>query len=177
MRTNAIKQMLKEYFFINPTSKLRIREIERKVGIALPSAIRYCKEFTKEGILSVLKIGNVTFYTANRANEKFLLEKKLFNIKQLYASGFVKYLRHELSNPAVMVFGSFAKGEDTEESDIDLYIETNSANKINLEKFEKNLGKRFQIFKHKNLKELSNPHLADAIINGIVLNGFVRVFT
>jgi len=175
MKRKDIKNTIKGYFFIHPTAKLRVREIERTLKLPLPSVIRYCKELEQENILSINKTGNVSFYTASRS-EKYLLEKKLFNIQQIYESELINYLKIELSNPAIVLFGSYAKGEDTEESDIDLYIETSSKKKISLEKFEKLLKRKLQMFLHKNLKEIKNPHLANNIINGITLNNYVEVF-
>ena len=176
MKTKAITTTIKEYFFVNPNAKLRVREIERTLKLPLPSIIRYCKDLEKESILTTIKIGNVNLYTADRSSEKYLLEKKLYNIKKIYESGLVNYLRQELSNPSIILFGSFAKGEDTEESDIDLYIETLSKKDINIEKFEKLLKRRIQLFRHKNINEVSNIHLANNIINGFLLNGFLEIF-
>ena len=176
MKTKSIKERIKEYFFVNPMTKLRVREIERTLSLPLPSAIRYCKELEEEEILTVVKIGTVVFYTASRS-EAFFLEKRLYNIKQLYTSGLVGYLSVELSNPGIVLFGSYAKGEDTEESDIDLYMETPSKKQVNLEKFRKILKREIQIFQHKNLKEITNLHLANNIINGVTLNSFIEVFT
>ncbi len=170
-----IKNKIKEYFFVNPSAKLRVRHIEKVLKLPLPSIIRYCRELEQEGILRTIKTGGVVFYTAERSNENFLLEKKLFNIKQLYHSGLVEYLRTELHNPPTAVFGSYAKGEDTENSDIDLYIET-TKKEFDITKFEKTLKRRVQLFTHKNINEVKNPHLANNIINGIVLNGFIEVF-
>ena len=175
MKKKDIKQTIKEYFFVNPTAKLRVREIERTLKLPLPSVIRYCKELEKEDILTTSKIGSIVFYTANR-NEIYFLEKKLYNIKQLHNSGLINFLRIELSNPAIVIFGSFAKGEDIEESDIDLYIETPSKKNISLEEFEKILKRKIQIFTHKNLNEISNTHLKNNIINGITLNNYIEVF-
>src|SRR3989338_10772463 len=172
MKRKNIKQIIKEYFFISPTAKLRVREIERTLKLPLPSVIRYCKELEQEDILTIAKTGNVNFYTASRS-ETYLLEKKLYNIKQLYVSGLINYLKIELSNPAIVLFGSFAKGEDLEESDIDLYIETPSKKQLNLEKFKKILKREVQIFQHKSLKEITNHHLANNIINGVTLNNFI----
>ena len=176
MKRKDIKQTIIEYFFVKPNAKLRVRGIERTLKLPLPSVIRYCKELEKEGILTTIKTGNVNFYTANRSSEEYLLEKKLYNIKKIYASELIEYLRQELSNPSIVLFGSFAKGEDTEESDIDLYVETPSKKKIILEKFEKLLKRKIQVFHHKNLKEFSNPHLANNILNGITLNNYIEVF-
>ena len=175
MRRNNIKQAIEEHFFINPTVKLRVREIERTLKLPLPSVIRYCKELEKEGILTTEKTGKVTFYTASRS-ENYFLEKKLYNIKMVYHSGLIEYLKIELSNPAIVLFGSYAKGEDTENSDIDIYIETHSKKQVSLEKFKKLVHREIQVFQHKNLKEVSNPHLANNIINGITVNKYIEVF-
>lgn len=176
MKTKNIKQKIKEHFFIYPDSKLRVREIERLLKIPLPSVIRYCKELQTKGILTTIKTGNVVFYTSNRTEKSFLLEKKLFNIKSLYDSGLIEFLKIELNNPAVILFGSYSKGEDTENSDIDLYIETPSKKEINLKKFEKILKRDIQILKHKKIEEIKNHNLANNIINGIILNNYLEVF-
>ena len=175
MNRKDIKQTIKEYFFINPVAKLRVREIERVLKLPLPSVIRYCAELKKEGFLATNKWGMVSFYTASRS-ETYLLEKKLYNIKQLYVSGLIEYLKIELSNPGIVVFGSYAKGEDTENSDIDLYIETPFKKQMLLEKFKKVLKREIQLFQFKNLQEIPNPNLANNIINGIILNNYIEVF-
>jgi len=177
MRTRDIKQTIKEYFFDNSKARLRVREIERVLKLPLPSVIRYCKELEKEGILTIVKIGSVLFYSANTGDEKYILEKKLYNLRNIYESGIIESIKRELNNPAIVLFGSFSRGEDTEESDIDLYIETPSNKAINLDKFKKVLRKDIQIFRHKSLKEIPNHHLANNIINGIVLNNYLEVFT
>ena len=176
MKIKSIREKIKEYFFVHPTAKLRVREIQRVLKLPLPSVIRYCKELEKEGILAIIETGSVRFYTGNRSSEKYLLEKKLYNIKIVYESGLIEYIRQLLSNSTIILFGSFAKGEDIEGSDIDLYVETLSKKELDLEKFEKVLERKIQIFRHKSLKNISNTNLANNIINGIILNGFVQVF-
>lgn len=176
MKAKNIKEKIKEYYFVNPNAKMRVREIERTLNLPLPSVIRYCRELQKEGILVTVKIGNVIFYTADKTNSKFILEKKLYNLKSLYLSGLVDFIRKELSNPAIVVFGSYSKGEDDENSDIDLYIETPSKKELNLKDFEKKLNRAIQIFRHKNIQEIKNQGLSNNIINGITLNNYIEVF-
>jgi len=36
MKRKDTKQAVKEYFFVNPTVKLRVREIERTLKLSLP---------------------------------------------------------------------------------------------------------------------------------------------
>ncbi|MFA5406652.1 MAG: nucleotidyltransferase domain-containing protein [Candidatus Nanoarchaeia archaeon] len=171
-----IKRVVVEYFLVNPTAKLRVRGIERTLKMPLPSVIRYCKELAEEGVLTIIKTGNVRFYTANRANENYLLVKKLFNLRQVFESGLIEHLRRELSNPTIVLFGSYLRGEDIEGSDVDLYLETQSNKKLDLMKYEQQLKRGIQLLRHKSIKEIPNHHLANNIINGLTINGFLEVF-
>lgn len=176
MNQKDIKNKLKEYFFLNPTIKLRVRQIERKVKVPLPSVIRYTKELEKEGIIKSTIIANIKVYSADRISKNFLLEKKLFNINQLSSTGLIDFLIKELSNPTIIVFGSYSRGEDLENSDVDFYLEMPTKKKFDLEKFEKQLQRKIQIFAYKKISEIKNKELANNIINGITLNGFIEVF-
>ena len=84
-------------------------------------------------------------------------------------------MTQEFSNPTIILFGSFSRGEDIEESDIDIYIETHSKKKISLKKFESSLNRNIQLFKHKSIHQIRNKDLANNIINGIVLSGYLEV--
>jgi predicted nucleotidyltransferase len=173
MATKDIKGKITEYFFLNPTARLRVRQIEREVEVALPSAIRYAKELEQEGILKLTKIAGVNLYSADRSSREFLLEKKLFNLKQI--SPLVDYLIEHWSNPTIVIFGSYARGEDVEGSDVDIYLQT-SAKKVDLKNFEKQLSRGIQLFIHRNIHQVKNKELANNIINGVTLNGFIEVF-
>jgi predicted nucleotidyltransferase len=171
-----IKRRIKEYFFVNPTKRLRVRHIEREVKVPLPSAVRYAKELEKEGILKKTIVAGVSFYSADRGSKQFLIEKRLFNLGRLFDSGLVAYLISSHNNPTIVVFGSCARGEDIETSDMDLYIETPKKIAPKLEKFEKLLQRKIQVFNYKNIHEIKNKELANNIVNGITLNGFLEVF-
>lgn len=175
MKIKNIKERLREYFFVNPTAKKRVRQLERELKLPLPSVIRYCKELEKEEILTRVEISGVTFYTANRTSKTFLLEKRLFNLKSIFESGIIYYCIKEYSNPVIVLFGSYSRGEDTEESDIDLYIQTPSKTEITLKQFEPILKRKIQVFSYQAIRHISNKHLANNIINGIVLNNFMEV--
>lgn len=176
MITKSIKDKIKEYFMQNPSQRLRVRQIERKLKLPLPSVIKYCKELKKEGILKIFEIERVKFYTSDRASKIFLLEKKLFNIRLIFNSGLIEHLIKEYSNPAIVLFGSYSKGEDTETSDIDLYLESPKKETIKLNIFEEKLERKVQLFIFNSLSKIQNKELANNIINGITLNGHLEVF-
>ena len=176
MRLKNVRQMVLAYFLMNPTVRLRVRQVERELRVPLPSAIRYCKELLQENILKKEVISGIVVYSADRASKKYLLEKKILNLRQIFESGLVDFLASEYSNPAIILFGSYAKGEDVERSDIDLYIETAKNQDFDLRKFEKILQRPLQVFNFRNVREISNVHLANNIVNGVVLNNFIELF-
>ena len=176
MITKNIKSKILYHFFMNPTQKLRVRHIEKQVKVPLPSAIRYSKELVKEKLLKKTEIAKINLYSADRTSRIFLFEKKLFNLKQISNTGLIEHLFQKYSNPTVIVFGSYSKGEDIESSDIDLYVETPVKKKPDLTKFERKLNRKIQLFVHKDIKDIKNNELMNNILNGIVLNGFIEVF-
>jgi len=163
------------YFLENPTARLRVRQIERTLKLPLPSVIRYTKELKDEKILKDSDVAGIKLYSADILSNEYKLEKKCHNLKRTIKSGLIEYLKKELINPTIVLFGSYSKAEDIESSDIDLYIETQGKEKINLEKYEKILNKKIQVFIYPNIKKIENKELANNIINGIVLNGFLEV--
>ena len=171
-----IKVKIKEYFLLNPTMKLWVRQIERDLKIPLPSINRYTKELEQEKILKSTEAPGITLYSADRTSPAFLLEKSLYNLRCLSSSGLVEFLVQELSNPTIVLFGSYARGEDVETSDVDLYLESVKKDVSSLAKFEKKLQRRIQLFKYKSISQIENKELANNIINGITLNGFIEVF-
>ena len=177
MKTYNIKDKIKVHFFMNPTAKLRVRQIERELRLPLPSVIRYCKELEGEEILKKETISGVSTYLADRASKKFLIAKRLFNIKSIFESGLIEHIVKEYFNPIIVLFGSYSKGEDIEDSDIDLYVETPKKHEFNLQKFEEILSRRIQVFNYRKIREVPNHHLSNNIINGITLNNFLEVFT
>ena len=73
----------------------------------------------------------------------------------------------------VLVFGSYAKGEDTEKSDIDMAIITEKKLNLDLDNFEKRLKRKIHILEIKR-KEIK-PTLMNNLANGIVLYGYLKV--
>ena len=148
MENKDVKGDIRDYFFINPTIKLRVREIERKLKLPLPSVIRYCKELKDAKILKKEKFAGIFTYSADCASKEFLIKKKLYHIWQFFSSGLVDYIIKEYYNPVITVFGSYAKGEDIENSDVDLYIETAKKHIFKLGNFEKILNRKIQVFNY-----------------------------
>jgi predicted nucleotidyltransferase len=173
-KSNMSKTM--EIFFISPTREHYLMDISRRIGLAHTSVKRNLDELNKQGLITgrVEKKGKRKFpvYKANLYNEIFKLDKIAYNIDSLLRSGIVKFLEERLSPKALVVFGSYIRGEDIEGSDIDLFLECN-AERLDLKKFEKGLGRKIELHFSEGFTSYSKE-LKNNIINGLVVSGFLE---
>ena len=161
-------------FFDYPTESFRLRETARLTKISPPSVINYLREFEKEGLIRKQKKRGVPLYTALRDNANFILYKKISIIFELNKSGLIDYIWDKLSPEAIILYGSFAKGESIEDSDIDIFILGKEEN-IEFKDFEKKLNRKIHLLFKESLKIMSKE-LKNNILNGIILKGYITVF-
>ena len=161
-------------FLDSPTESFRLREIARLTKISPPSVMVYLKEFEKEGLVNKQIKRSIPFYNAIRDSSNFILLKKISILFELNKSGFIDYLWDKLSPEAIVLYGSFSKGESIEGSDVDLFILGKEKN-LELADFEKKLSKKIHLFFKESLKEIPSG-LKNSILNGIILKGYVKVF-
>ena len=95
------------------------------------------------------------------------------NLFILYDSGVIEFLKNKIMPNSIVLFGSFSRGEDLEESDIDLFIES-EIKVIDLKKFEKKLKRKINLNFNSNINNLKKPFLNN-LINGIVLYGGISL--
>src|SRR3989338_4542321 len=114
---------LLKIFLNNPTESFRLRELSRLSKIAPPSVMNYLKEFEEQGLTRKYEKRGIPFYMAERENENFVFYKKLSVLYELNNSGLVDFLWDNLNPDVIILFGSFALGEDIESSDIDLFVQ------------------------------------------------------
>lgn len=109
-------------FLDAPTEQFRLREISRMSQISPPSVMNYLTAFEKEGVIQKHIKRGIPFYVAVRDHRDFVFYKKMSIFFELHASGIVDYLWEKLSPEAIILYGSSARGESIEHSDIDLFI-------------------------------------------------------
>ena len=158
-----------EYLFQHPTEKNTIRELARKTGMSAPTALILLGEFKKTDLIQEKTVGSASQISANTENKKFLWMKRVANITLLYETGFIHELVERYNDPrAIILFGSYSKGEDTELSNIDLAV-LGERSKTGSIFFDKNLSRTVNI-RHIPIKHV-NDEIKGALQNGIVLHG------
>jgi len=170
-----------EHFFKEPNKWFHVRELARLKKLNPSTISKYLNKLNKENLVIKKSERNHLLFKANTESEDLKDYKKFFNIRLIKKSGLIEYIKKELHYPDIIIlFGSFAKAENDTDSDIDLFVISNVKKQLNLEKFEKNLGKTIQIFVESpkdfiNMQK-NNKNLVNNILNGIILTGYIEVF-
>lgn len=165
-----------QVFFINPTKKFSLKELSEKIGIAHTSIKRELSTLSREKLISIdLEVkGKRKFplYFAN-LSEKFLYLKKLYNELELKNSNLVEFLSKKFAPNSIILFGSYSRGEDSEESDIDLFVESKFEG-VDLRKYEKILQRKINLLFKEDIN-LFKKEILNNLLNGTILYGTIRL--
>ena len=165
-----------EIFFVNPHREQYLMDISRNVGLAHTSIKKNLNVLIKSGIInkSIERKGGRMFpiYKANTDSNVFKKYKLIYNLSSILESGLIDFIEETLTPKSIVLFGSYSRGEDTENSDIDLFVESKPG-ELNLKTFEKKLGRKIELHFKENFT-LYPKELKNNIMNGIVVNGFLE---
>ena len=121
MITNSSCKLM-ELFFTYPEKQFHIRELARITGLSSTGVIKIVAKLKKEKLLTSRKERMVELVSLDK-NEKTAALKRVNNFESLYRNGLVSYLKDVFEEPeAIVLFGSYAIGNDTSESDIDIAV-------------------------------------------------------
>ncbi|MEM5880970.1 MAG: nucleotidyltransferase domain-containing protein [Candidatus Aenigmatarchaeota archaeon] len=89
--------------------------------MAKPTVIKALNYLEKNNLVLTKRVGRVKFYRLNRHSFFVFQLKKLFNFTSNILLELIEKLKEAKK---IIVFGSYARGEDVEESDIDVLVVT-----------------------------------------------------
>lgn len=159
-------------FFEDCYRRINIREYSRIIKKSPPTCSKLLDRYLKENLLKKEINLNYIFFYANIENKEFIELSKIYWGKKL--AELTNFLEKNLVNPTIILFGSLAKAEAKQDSDVDLTIFSDKKS-LNLTKFEKQLKRNVQIFWFKSLKDIKSAELANNIINGFKLKGELKL--
>lgn len=163
-----------EHFLRHPTQQIHLRELARRTGFSPGGALKAVRKLVRRDIVIERKGMAVTNYQAATGSRLWLALKRAYNLYTLQASGLVEALGDAYEEPAAIVlFGSYARGDDTETSDIDIAVVTPLVRAFNRKPFEKSLGKHINIIELELSK--AKEEFIESLANGIVLHGHLTL--
>lgn len=169
-----VARELLRLFFQNPTTEFAYREIERKTGVSIATVSKYITALVVEGLVKTRRSANAILAKANLQNQFFIKLKRSYNLEVVYSSGLVQYIMDTLRPDAIILFGSFSRGEDDEKSDIDIAVIYGRDIEPDTRRFEKALLRKINIIKIKSFKSTEKEFI-NSLANGVVLEGSVEV--
>lgn len=160
-------------FFENPSKEFQIRGIARELKASKTAISYHMNILLKKKLVLKKKRGVFPSFTANSTDELYRFYKRQYQIEKIISCGVLDHIEEEANPKCVILFGSFAKAEYDEKSDIDLFVQADET-KLDLSRFEKKLRHRINIIFEPDIKRLS-PELFNNIINGIKLRGYIKI--
>ena len=161
-------------FFDEPTKTHYLLEISRNINLAHTSIKRNLDKLLKLGLIKEFceKKGKRKFpiYKANLDNKAYKKYKKIYNLISILDIS--EFIEKKLMPKSIVLFGSYQKAEDIEESDVDIFIECKKET-LDLKKFEKKIKRKIQLHFNKNFNDYPKE-LKNNIINGVVLSGYLE---
>ncbi len=126
------------FFSENPSLEFSETEVRKKLKLSRGSTNKWLNLLSKHKILSVQVKGRMNLYKLNIESPIVKQFRILLNISKIFP------LLSEVKNVQIYLYGSVARGEDLEDSDIDLLIIGKKSEEIltAIRKIESSLGKR-----------------------------------
>ena len=176
----ATEKILKVLYWF-PELEFSLTELANQAGVSKSTASRLLNGLKEWGIIRVIDKGIILRIKANTENQEFLRLKQAHNLYLIFASGLVEFLNEAFGQPkAIVLIGSYRRGEDISTSDIDIAIETlqdtepKIARPEGLERFERFFpGRKIEI--HLFNRSSVDINFFNNVGNGIILSGFLEV--
>jgi len=155
-----------ELFYEYPNREFTIREISKISRVPRATVHNCLKNLKKQGLVNKENMAEKSLF--------FKIKKINYFLEKLAISGLIEELIKELNPSCIILFGSIRKGDSEKESDIDLFIETHISKKVKLEKYERKLGHKIQLFIETDIDNLQ-PNLFNNVVNGIKIYGSFKI--
>ena len=134
---SKLREELLTLYFTNPNKKYYLRELERILNFSVGNIRRELIKLESTGLFLSENKGSLVYYYLNKSYPLFKELKSII----FKTSGAPKMLHNILEKfkgiSQAFIYGSFAKGEEREDSDIDLLI----IGKVDEDKLIEEIGK------------------------------------
>ena len=164
-----------KYFLENPNLEIHIKELARKLKISPATSKKFCDLFNKKKFLIKEKKGNSIFFRLDNKSNYIKLLKKTYSLLK------IKENIEEINKDGIKtiaVYGSYASGEYSNNSDLDLIIITRKKelNFKNIQKLQDKLKIEINItkmtyFEWEELKKEKNSFAKEILLNHFIVYG------
>ncbi len=132
MNLNSTEQKIMGFFFKRPAEEFYEKEVREAVGLSAGAANIHLKQLAKKSFILYRKAGRMNFYRLNYVDNSIVRQLKKAHTLSLRVFSKIKETFKDFGLE-IYLYGSAARGEDTEKSDLDILV----IGDIELSKLEK----------------------------------------
>jgi predicted nucleotidyltransferase len=167
-------------FFRYPNVDFTLSEVAKNTKLSKATVSKIIKAMKQLEFVTILDLGVVYRIRANAENPLYKKEKIAYNVTGIMRSNIAEFLIKEFKSPkCIILYGSYRKGDDDEDSDIDIAVEVPEGVETGI--FEYKEFRELEDFANRkvavhvfNRKEV-DANVFMSIANGIVLYGLLEV--
>src|SRR3989344_4451681 len=176
LKLTRLQQEILRLLFVKVGILLNQRQISNFLGVTQPAVMKALPALEKEKLIKIYQDKETKRWSIelNRDNHKVMQLKRVDNLKQIYETGLADFLEKEFAGAAIILFGSYSRGEDIINSDIDIAVIGRKDKEADVAKFEKLLERRISISFYESFGKI-HKHLKENLCNGILLAGGVEL--
>lgn len=168
---SKLRREILRLFFTNTDQEYYLRQLERLLGLSVANIRRELLKLNKAGLFKMRAVGNLTFYSLNK-DYPLYNELKSIVFKTVGVEGSLREIIKAIKGiEGAVIYGSFASGEETGKSDIDLLIigePDEESLMAELDKLEKQLSREINYIIYSR-KEFNNRKLKkDSFLRNIL---------
>ncbi len=168
----TLQEAILKVLFVRAGTTLNQRQIANLIKVTPPAVMKALPRLGKLDFIKINQDKETKRWSIelNRDNHKTLQLKRIDNLKQLYEFGLVDLLEQEYAGATLILFGSYSRGEDLFNSDVDLAIIGRKDKNINLTEYEEKLERKITLNFYDSFSKI-HKNLKENLANGILLGG------
>ena len=176
LKLTNLQQEILRLLFVKIGIKLNQRQIANILEVTQPAITKAIPRLEDKGFVKVEQDKQSKRWSIelNRDNHKVMQLKRADNLKQIYESGLADFLEKEFAVSTIILFGSYSRGEDIINSDIDIAVIGRKDKLIDVANYEKLLERNINIGFYDSFGNI-HKHLKENLCNGILLAGGVEL--
>jgi hypothetical protein len=176
---NEAYQRILLWFFAFPNRAVSLTDLCVQTKTSKTAGKAVVSRLEKDGFVTKKVVGKAWELSVVPGHAFLTTKKVAMNLLLVYESGLLPLVRQTVPNArATILFGSYRKGDDLPESDIDIAIEVAEGKDMQIVKlgifpkfgYRPNVAVNLHIFSRKTI----DKNLFANIANGIVLEGFLE---
>ncbi len=174
LKLSVLQQEIVKFLIMKAEKAFTAHAIARSLEVSQPGISKALPLLQKERLITIEKDRESKRLSIrlNRDNPYVIHTKRAENLKYIYP--LKEYLEESLPGATIILFGSYARGEDTTSSDIDIAIIGRKEKELDLGRYEYMLERKIILNFYSALKHI-HKELRENICNGILLSGGIEL--